>query len=667
MLAQWNPIIPVAVPTAPIARSGTVNIGSAAAAAAPAGNPLLLLDAKAFGANKTIGHLQAGTWGTYTASDNWLEMGVYAPAYGGSNHYGKRMGWDKYGLTYGLSGGSTTRHAYATWSSNNSDVSVENNMYFQFNNIANTTQTNPLTLLSTALVGINQIVPLTRLHVVENNTSSPTIARFENIVNWTSSGSQYDANIELHNVTGTAGMLLTNLGTTIGSTSIIGHGYLGDLSFITGNSNTRMTLVDNTGFVGIGTASPGEKLEIYHGSVIMDKWVFDTRFGYGGDFLNIAPSNGSGGWDFTKGISLESATGNLSIANLSGGSTRMVTVDASGVLGSTTLPGGTQILSITGTVISLSGGGGSVSIPIDNSGNYTCASALNMTSQDITGAGDIFCGNIASGAIVFSGNATSASGDLTLTGGNLSVGGTATFGTFAGGGTTGADIDNSGNLIRTVSDRRLKTNIQNLNYGLNELLKLKSVKYNYIDTKKYGDSKTIGFIAQEVEEIMPEVVKQSTDAYHLRSLNYVEIIPVIVNAIKEQNDLIKEQKSTIEKQNQEILSLKNKVDCMSPCQATQAPTQPKTDIISTPRLDQNTPNPFGKTTTIAYYIPEGSHPNMLMLTDLNGKQIKNIIISQTGEGSITIDASELTPGIYNYSLIVNGKETLTKRMVVASY
>ena len=233
-------------------------------------------------------------------------------------------------------------------------------------------------------------------------------------------------------------------------------------------------------------------------------------------------------------------------------------------------------------------------------------------------------------------------------------------------GTTGASISASGQLILTPSDKRLKTNIEDLNYGLKELLKLKSVKYNYIDTKMYGESKTIGFIAQDVEEIMPEVVKQSADAYHLRSLNYVEIIPVIVNAIKEQNDLIKEQKSTIEQQNREILNLKNKVNCMSPCQSNQAPSQTKTDIVSSARLDQNVPNPFGKTTTIKYYIPEGSHPNMLMLTDLNGKQIKNISISQTGEGSIVIDASELAPGIYNYSLIVNGVETLTKRMVVAS-
>ncbi len=112
LFAQWNPVLPVVAPTASIARSGSVNIGSAAAAAAPAGNPLLLLDAKASGANKTIGHLQANNWGTYNANDNWLELGVYAPAYGGSNHYGHRMGWDKYGLTFGLNGTSTTRHAY---------------------------------------------------------------------------------------------------------------------------------------------------------------------------------------------------------------------------------------------------------------------------------------------------------------------------------------------------------------------------------------------------------------------------------------------------------------------------------------------------------------------------------------------------------------------------
>ena len=53
-----------------------------------------------------------------------------------------------------------------------------------------------------------------------------------------------------------------------------------------------------------------------------------------------------------------------------------------------------------------------------------------------------------------------------------------------------------------ASDRRLKKNIVDSNYGLNEILQLRPV--NYV-MKKSGD-KQVGFIAQEVREVLPEVV-----------------------------------------------------------------------------------------------------------------------------------------------------------------
>lgn len=73
-------------------------------------------------------------------------------------------------------------------------------------------------------------------------------------------------------------------------------------------------------------------------------------------------------------------------------------------------------------------------------------------------------------------------------------------------------------------------------------MQLNPVKYNYKNTEQYGSGKTIGFIAQKVvEKIIPEVVKSATDGYKLRSLNYVEIIPVLSGAIKEQQILIEER------------------------------------------------------------------------------------------------------------------------------
>ncbi len=675
----------------------------------------LIIDAKTWGNNHStlanFGHHQDGTFGSYVSGSNWLELGRFTPPAWGSLHYGHQMGWDNYGLSLGLSNPSgADKNAYVTWS--NSADGGDNNLHFQFNNTYHTTRSDVMSLMSGGNVGINNTAPSVRLHVNQatNGTNNGLIARFENAnALWSTSppsspsGPYYQTGLELKNALGTAGFFMdeNGTGTYIGcsyNSNTSPYTHFGDLNLITSNTggtnDVRMTIDASNGNVGINTATPQDKLEIHDGSVIMDNWLFDTRYAYGNDFLNIAPKV-SGSWDFSKAISLEKSTGNFKVASLSGGSTRMVTVNAGGVLGASSFPVNDNLGNhIATTTLNMNSNAISNITTLSTSGNVTIGgsaivsyslSALSnlgvagTTNLQATSANtitpnfnnmydlgssslkwnDLYLSNavIALGAL--QGSAVTATG--AIQGLNL----TAT--TFAGGGTTSADIDNSGRLIRTLSDRRLKTNIQDLNYGLNELLKLKSVSYNYINTEKYGDSKTIGFIAQDVEEIMPEVVKQSADAYHLRSLNYVEIIPVIVNAIKEQNNLINEQKKTIEIQKQQINELNSKLDCLNPCQSSQPSTQPKRDIISSARLDQNVPNPFGKTTTIAYYIPQGSTPNMLMLTDLNGKQIKNFMISQTGEGSIIIDASELAPGIYNYSLIVNGKETLTKRMVVASY
>jgi hypothetical protein len=61
-------------------------------------------------------------------------------------------------------------------------------------------------------------------------------------------------------------------------------------------------------------------------------------------------------------------------------------------------------------------------------------------------------------------------------------------------------------------------------------------------------------------------------------------------------------------------------------------------------LDQNAPNPFNQSTQIGYYLAENTQKAMLNIYDMNGVQIKSISIAQKGNGSVTIQASELKPG-----------------------
>lgn len=95
----------------------------------------------------------------------------------------------------------------------------------------------------------------------------------------------------------------------------------------------------------------------------------------------------------------------------------------------------------------------------------------------------------------------------------------------------------------TRSDYNLKDDIFNLKYGLNEILNLQPVEYIY----KSNGSKQLGFIAQDIGTILPEVVSFEESM----AVNYQAIIPILTKAIQEQNKLIKQLE-------QRIINLENK-------------------------------------------------------------------------------------------------------------
>jgi hypothetical protein len=98
-----------------------------------------------------------------------------------------------------------------------------------------------------------------------------------------------------------------------------------------------------------------------------------------------------------------------------------------------------------------------------------------------------------------------------------------------------------------TSDFRMKKNIHDLPYGLKEVMQMKPVSYNWKDNT--GGNK-IGLIAQEVRKIIPEVVVGDESKENL-GMNYAEMIPVLINAIKEQQKQIDDLKK-------EILTIKEK-------------------------------------------------------------------------------------------------------------
>ena len=116
-----------------------------------------------------------------------------------------------------------------------------------------------------------------------------------------------------------------------------------------------------------------------------------------------------------------------------------------------------------------------------------------------------------------------------------------------------------------TSDRRNKTNIANLNYGLAEVLKMQPVSFNW-KNKNNPDTK-IGLIAQDLQILVPEVVHthiwekdEESGTLTKKELDrlgvyYSDLVPVLINAIKEQNKIIESQGAALKtsKDNYEAL------------------------------------------------------------------------------------------------------------------
>jgi len=94
----------------------------------------------------------------------------------------------------------------------------------------------------------------------------------------------------------------------------------------------------------------------------------------------------------------------------------------------------------------------------------------------------------------------------------------------------------------TPSDKKLKTNIKEIDYGLDTILKLKPKQYDW----KKDNRHDIGFIAQEVEEVIPEIVK---DKKHfdkeIKTLDYEKLTAVLIKAVQEQQQQINELKEKL--------------------------------------------------------------------------------------------------------------------------
>jgi len=96
------------------------------------------------------------------------------------------------------------------------------------------------------------------------------------------------------------------------------------------------------------------------------------------------------------------------------------------------------------------------------------------------------------------------------------------------------------------SDRKLKENINPIPYGLKEVLQMNPVEYDW--KEKRDKAHDIGVIAQEIEEIIPEVVQENKDLNSdkmIKSVDYSKMVAVLIKAVQEQQVQIDELKTKL--------------------------------------------------------------------------------------------------------------------------
>jgi hypothetical protein len=234
----------------------------------------------------------------------------------------------------------------------------------------------------------------------------------------------------------------------------------------------------------------------------------------------------------------------------------------------------------------------------------------------------------------------------------------------------------SGGFIVTPSDQNIKTNIDTIPnaLGLINQLEPKTFFYDTLNTHnlKLSSKKQYGVIAQQLESVLPELVGNTTKPadydslgnvinpeFTYKAVNYNAFIAILIKGIQEQQSQINtltamvnnccanfnHQMQTIGTSN-EIIGLDvNLKDCQS--------------IV----LEQNVPNPFAEQTTINYFLPESTGKAQMLFYNAQGKLIQSTELTQKGKGQLNVFASDLTNGIYTYTLVVDGKIVETKKMI----
>ena len=175
-----------------------------------------------------------------------------------------------------------------------------------------------------------------------------------------------------------------------------------------------------------------------------------------------------------------------------------------------------------------------------------------------------------------------------------------------------------------------------------KILSLRPIQYIMEDTIMYAGLTHYGLDAQVMKRLFPDLVQE--DKAGCISINYVELIPLLVQTVQALSAEVEELKS-VNRQN--------------------APSYKSgTHDNKQAALFQNTPNPFSQSTKIGYYLPTDTREAAIRVYDMNGGELAVYSLTSFGNGELTIDGGTFRAGMYLYALIADGQLIDTKQMIL---
>jgi hypothetical protein len=218
----------------------------------------------------------------------------------------------------------------------------------------------------------------------------------------------------------------------------------------------------------------------------------------------------------------------------------------------------------------------------------------------------------------------------------------------------------------TYSSMRWKEEIRPIENALERVMQLRG--YHFRWKPEYGGTEDIGFLAEEVARVVPEVVSYEPDG-QVGGMDYARLTALLVEALKQHVRTQEQVNARLQQENAELRQRVERLESLVEQLLRQngergAGSQPST--IQDAWLGQNIPNPFAGTTTIPYYVPAGVSRAELVVRDVGGRELKRLELAERGaHGQVVLEMGLMGSGTYEYTLVLDGRVVAVKQMTLA--